>query len=241
MAFLRSGIRPIMAALVFLCAANGAGYAEDRSHPSAPTPGAPGTPVWVGSWAASQQLVEPRNSLPQEDLRDATLRQVVHLSIGGAQLRIHVSNRYGTAPLHITSLHVAKPAAATSHPDAEELHIALPRIDASSDKAITFSGRADVIIPAGADFVSDPVAFPAEALSDLVITLHLDQPPADQTGHPGSRATSYVVHGDRVSAADLGDAKKVEHWYFVSEVDVSAPSQAAAIVTLGDSITDGHG
>jgi lysophospholipase L1-like esterase/peptidoglycan/xylan/chitin deacetylase (PgdA/CDA1 family) len=186
-------------------------------------------------------LVEPRNSLPQDDLRDATLRQVVHLSIGGAQLRVHVSNRYGTAPLHITSLHLARPAAATSHPDAEELQIALPRIDASSDKAVTFSGRADVIIPAGADFVSDPAVFPAAALSDLVITLHLDQPPAEQTGHPGSRATSYLVHGDRVSASDLVDPKKVEHWYFISGVDVAAPAQAAAIVTLGDSITDGHG
>ena len=91
-------MRPIAATLVFLCAAIGAGHAEDH---------------WVGSWAASQQLVEPRNSLPQDDLHDATLRQVVHLSIGGAQLRVHVSNRYGTAPLHITSLHVAKPAAAS--------------------------------------------------------------------------------------------------------------------------------
>src|SRR5262252_3325969 len=94
MALLRSGIRPIMAALVFLCAANGAGYAEDH---------------WVGSWAASQQLVEPRNSLPQADLTDVTLRQVVHLSIGGTELRVHVSNRYATAPLRVTSLHVAKP------------------------------------------------------------------------------------------------------------------------------------
>jgi lysophospholipase L1-like esterase len=229
-----------MAALVFLCAANGAGHAEDR---------------WVGSWAASQQLVEPRNSLPSDDLRDATLRQVVHLTIGGAQLRIHVSNRYGTAPLRITSLHVARPAVATARPDAEELQVALPRIDVSSDKPVTFSGRGDVIIPAGADFVSDPVAFPATALSDLVITLHLDQPPADSpqaakdgrsgdpalTGHPGSRATSYFVHGDLVSSADLPDAKKVEHWYFISGVDVAPASQALSVVVLGDSITDGHG
>jgi lysophospholipase L1-like esterase len=98
-----------------------------------------------------------------------------------------------------------------------------------------------VIVPAGADYVSDPVKFPAAPLSDLAITLHIDTPPAQQTGHPGSRATSYVIHGDQLSAADLPDAKKVEHWYFIAGVDVDATSQAAAIVTLGDSITDGHG
>src|SRR5260221_7609317 len=38
---------------------------------------------WVGSWATSQQLVEPGNALKADDLRDATLRQIVHLSVGG--------------------------------------------------------------------------------------------------------------------------------------------------------------
>ena len=88
---------------------------------------------------------------------------------------------------------------------------------------------------------SDPVIFPAGALSDLAITLHMDAAPVSQTGHPGSRATSYVAHGDLVSAADLPDAKKVEHWYQVSGVDVAEPGPGASVVTLGDSITDGHG
>jgi lysophospholipase L1-like esterase len=50
-----------------------------------------------------------------------------------------------------------------------------------------------------------------------------------------------VAHGDLVAAPDLPNAKKVEHWYFISGVDVLAPEDAASIVTLGDSITDGHG
>jgi lysophospholipase L1-like esterase len=33
----------------------------------------------------------------------------------------------------------------------------------------------------------------------------------------------------------------VDHWYQLSEIDVLAPSGAASIVVLGDSITDGHG
>jgi len=185
---------------------------------------------WVGSWAAAQQQPEPNNALAADDLRDATLRQIVHLSLGGTELRVHLSNRFGTTPLHLTSVHVARP-----------LGRAAPGIDGASDQALTFMGQSDVTLPAGADYVSDPVAFAVKALSDLAITLHLDLPPARQTGHPGSRATSYVIHGDLVSAGDLPEAKKVEHWYFVAGVDVAAPPQSGSVVVLGDSITDGHG
>jgi lysophospholipase L1-like esterase len=185
---------------------------------------------WVGSWAAAQQLPEPRNALAADDLQDATLRQIVHLSIGGPEIRVRLSNRFGHASLELTSVHIAKAASpATS------------RIDPATDKALTFSGNAGVIIPAGADYLSDPVAFPVTALSDLAVTLHIKDPPTEQTGHPGSRATSYLVHGDRVTATELSDARKIEHWYFISGVDVVAPYPAASIVILGDSITDGHG
>src|SRR6478609_7416193 len=169
---------------------------------------------WVGSWAASQQLVEPHNSLPADDLRDATLRQIVHLSLGGSTLRVKLSNRFGAAPLHFTGVHVARAESAAS-----------AKIVVGTDKAVTFSGVADVIVPAGADYVSDPVNFPTAPLSDLAMTLHIDAPPVQQTGHPGSRTTSYVVHGDQLSAPDLANAKKVEHWYFIAGVDVASTSQ----------------
>jgi lysophospholipase L1-like esterase len=110
-----------------------------------------------------------------------------------------------------------------------------------TDKALSFGGSPDVTIPAGADYVSDPLADFVLAHSDLAITLHTDEPPAEQTGHPGSRETSFLVHGDMVSSAELPDAKKVEHWYFISAVDVTGAPEARAVVTLGDSITDGHG
>ena len=38
---------------------------------------------WVGSWAASQQVPETQNLLDAELMRDATLRQIVHLTVGG--------------------------------------------------------------------------------------------------------------------------------------------------------------
>ena len=185
---------------------------------------------WVGSWAASQQLPEPNNSLPPDALLDATLRQIVHLSVGGNQIRVHISNRFGTAPLHFTAVHVARPIS----PASDE-------IVTGTDEPLAFSGKADVIIPAGADYISDPLSLTVAPLSDLAITLHLDLPPASQTGHPGSRATSYLAHGDLVSAATLPKVQKFDHWYFIAGVDVLAPPQAFSIVALGDSITDGHG
>jgi lysophospholipase L1-like esterase len=132
---------------------------------------------------------------------------------------------------------------------------------------LTFAGATDVTVPPGAEFVSDPVNFAVSPLGDVAVTFHLDAPPSRETGHPGSRATTYYVHGDFVGAANFVDAhptdedlsvgtptshpsdedlspgtpKHVDHWYQVSAIDVNAEPGASAVVALGDSITDGHG
>lgn len=185
---------------------------------------------WVGSWAAAQQIPEPKDAAQGEALRGGTLRQIVHLSAGGSMIRLRVSNAFGTGPLHLIALHVARPLSPTTS-----------RIEPSSDVAVTFDERADVLIPAGAEYVSDPLAYTVASLSDLAITLQIEAPPAQQTAHPGSRATSYLAAGVPVSAVEIPGAQAIDHWYFVSGVDVSAESDAAALVAFGDSITDGHG
>jgi lysophospholipase L1-like esterase len=186
--------------------------------------------TWVTSWGASQQIPEPQNSLPPDDLRDATLRQIFHLSIGGPELRVHVSNVFGTEALHFTSVHVARPVVNSA-----------AAIVPASDRALTFAGREDVSVPPGAEFVSDPLDYAVAPLSDLDVTFHLDFAPARETGHPGSRATTWYLHGDSVGAANLTYAKLVEHWYQVSAIDIEAPQGAGSVVAFGDSITDGHG
>jgi lysophospholipase L1-like esterase len=185
---------------------------------------------WVGSWATAQQIPEPNNVAPAESLRNATLRQIVHLSAGGRRIRVRVSNAFGTAPLHLIAVHVAHAVSA-----------AASRIDPNSDRVVTFDERADVWIPAGAEYTSDPLDYPVAPLSDLAISMQLQEPPQQQTGHPGSHATSYLAAGVPASAAELPSAQTFEHWYFLSGVDVAATAGAAAVVTLGDSITDGHG
>jgi lysophospholipase L1-like esterase len=188
------------------------------TQPAAQT--AASSQVWVASWGASQQIPEPANALPADDLHDATVRQIFHLSVGGPALRVHLSNAFGTEALRFTSVHVARPLSPSSS-----------TIEAASDRPLTFAGSADV----------DPLEFAVAPLSDLAVTFHLDAAPSTETGHPGSRATSYYVHGDVVGAASLTEPKKVDHWYQVAEIDVQAAAGAAAVVALGDSITDGHG
>jgi lysophospholipase L1-like esterase len=187
-------------------------------------------PTWIASWGASQQIPEPQNALPADDLRDATLRQIFHLSAGGSALRVHVSNAFGTEALHLTSVHIARPVA----PDSAA-------IDQASDHALTFAGNRDVTIPPGAEIISDAATVPVAPLSDVTVSYHLDVPPVRETGHPGSRATSYIVHGYFTGAERLVDPKHVDHWYGVSAIDVQSTPGGGTVVVLGDSITDGHG
>ena len=211
-------IRSVAVMLLALVLVGAHGYAQGKPQ------------VWVASWGASQQVPEPQNAMAADDLRDATVREVFHLSAGGTALRVHVSNVFGTEALHFTSVHVARAVSAGG-----------VAIDPATDRALTFAGSSDVTVPPGAEFVSDALEGPVAALEDVAVTFHLDAAPVRQTGHPGSRATSYFVHGDLVAARDLSDAKKVDHWFQVSGIDVLEMAGAGAVVVLGDSITDGHG
>jgi len=187
-------------------------------------------PHWVGTWSTPQQVPEPNNALPAHSLDNATLRQLVRASIGGSAFRIRVSNVFGTAPLRIDSVHVARATATNSS-----------RVDPASDRAVTFSGQSDIVVPAGAEYLSDPIAMPLAPLATLAISMHFPEQPAGQTGHPGSRATSYLISGDHVADAELAGATKIEHWYFLTEIDAAEAPQASAVAVVGDSITDGHG
>lgn len=185
---------------------------------------------WVGSWASSQQIPEPHNMLPAADLTNATVRQIVHLSLGGNQVRIRLSNVFGHKPLKIESVHIARAVTAG----------ASSKIVPGTNTVVTFGGSPEVTIPAGAEYVSDPVKFHAVPLSSLAITLYLKNPPDGETSHPGSRATSYFVHGDHVNETVLKGAGTFNHWFQISGVEVTAPQKDACIIALGDSITDGH-
>lgn len=195
----------------------------------APAAQAQENPRWVASWATALMVPTNENIAPDADLTDATLRQVVRISLGGKQLRVRLSNVFGNAPLAIGAASIARsPNNASS------------KIDAASLKRLTFNGESRVVIPAGAEYWSDAVAMPVEAGADLTISLYLPKAPDRQTSHPGARATSYLARGDQVAATDLPGAKTATRWYLIGGIEVDAPG-AGAVVLLGDSITDGYG
>jgi len=66
-----------------------------------------GNESWVGTWVSAQQLTEEANKPPAPGLTNSTLRQVVHVSIGGTRLRMRFSNTHGTTPVTINSAHCA--------------------------------------------------------------------------------------------------------------------------------------
>jgi lysophospholipase L1-like esterase len=184
---------------------------------------------WVGTWASSPQLATPVQLPPGQGFADTTVRQLVRVSIGGKRLRLRLSNAFGTAPLTIAGAHVALANGAQS------------AIRPDTDRALAFHGRASVTIPAGAVAVSDPLDFALPPLADVALSLYLKGAPAAVTLHPGSRTTSYLQPGDALAAADLPAPARIDHWYFINGLDVEAGPEAAAVVVLGDSITDGRG
>ena len=186
------------------------------------------------------QLTEPNNMPPapftQPSLvfQDTTLRQTIHVTIGGKVLRVRFSNAFGDTALTITKANIALPAGGGVGGSA-----ILP----DTVKALTFHGRESVTIPAGAQMVSDPLRFDLVPQSNLAVTIYTakGQPSNNITSHPGSRTTSYMIPGDQVSGPDLPGATGVNHWYFLSCVEVLAESKSAAVIMLGDSLADGRG
>ncbi len=193
---------------------------------------------WVGTWATavvSQPVTGGQNSLapPPPIFADQTLRQVVRVSLGGERVRVVLSNTFGTLPLDIGGAQVARRSK-----DAA--------IESGSNRRLMFGGRDTTTIPAGAVVVSDPVDLDLLPLSDLVIDVYL---PGDTSAlgspltiHGGSNQTTYVSSsGDHTGSADLPVDSTATTWFFLSRVEVMAPTAVGAVALFGDSITDGDG
>ncbi|MGW2282543.1 SGNH/GDSL hydrolase family protein [Streptomyces sp. NPDC001770] len=195
---------------------------------------------WVNTWTSMPQLTEPNNMPPapfNQDgkvLDDATLRQTVHVSVGGKQVRLRFSNAFGGAALPLTSVSVALPAGGRAGASA---------IRPATSRKVTFGGSASAVVPVGSQAVSDPLDFDVAPGTNLTVTVYLADGQASNsiTSHPGSRTTSYMLAGDHVRDEDLAGAASAAHWYFLSGVEVWSPETTAAAVIVGDSLTDGRG
>jgi len=115
-------------------------------------------------------------------------------------------------------------------------------INPATDKALTFSGAPAVVIPRGEAVLSDPCEFNLPASTNLAISIFFGNITATTlNGHPGSRTTSFIQSSNAVTAASMPRASKTEHWYIITGIEVLADASSKAVVTFGDSITDGRG
>jgi lysophospholipase L1-like esterase len=205
---------------------------------------------WVSTWATSPQqprpFPAPRPPAPPTagaataptppapprppaitGFHNQTLRMIAHTSIGGRRVRIELSNVFGSTPLVIGAAHVAMR-------DKESAIIA------ASDRTLQFSGRPTAWIPPGASVISDAVNLDVPASSDLAISIYFPENASTDTMHAVGLHTTYISKdGDTTGATAMADATTSQSFYFLTNVDVAAPPNAAAIVTFGDSITDG--
>ena len=185
---------------------------------------APSADRWVGTWAAAP--LAPANSETQYGGEDVTLREIVHVSVGGSLLRVVLTNEFGTEPLTIGAAHVALAQKAGA-------------ISLGSANALTFGGRSSITIPAGAMALSDPAGLTLPPFADLAVSLFVPAQTLHQvSAHSFADQTSYMGTGNQVNKVKLTDAKEIYSWPFLKGVDVKAAG-GGAIVCFGDSITDG--
>ncbi|RKT77842.1 lysophospholipase L1-like esterase [Terracoccus luteus] len=186
----------------------------------------PDSPAWVGSWATA--VYEAGTQEPAASgFEKQTLRQVTHLSIGGDQVRVRLTNAFGTQDLVVGTTSVARHARAGG------------AATAGAPTRLTFNGKESVTIPPGAEAVSDPLAMTVPDDSDLVISTYLPQATGPATYRSSGWSTSYAADGDATRATGASRYEAIgASFYFLDGVDVYTRS-SGAVVTFGDSITEG--
>ncbi|MEU8082262.1 SGNH/GDSL hydrolase family protein [Micromonospora sp. NPDC049101] len=220
-------ILPVLTALCLLAPAAPASAATtDRDAPGA----------WSAAWSAAHHHPVPGSdwfgtNWSMTGFADESVRQVVRVSAAGSQIRIRVSNRYGSQPLRLTGATVGRPdTGAAVRPGT-----LLP---------VTFDRRRSATVPAGTEATSDPVFLPVRALDAVTVTLYFAGATGPATYHQDGLTSTYRATGDHRfdhrAAAFSGETS--QSWYHLTGVDVTgSPRTRGTVVTFGDSHTDGYG
>lgn len=183
---------------------------------------------WVATWGAAPSPQSTAEAMQKAHLvfEQETVREIIHTSLGGDEVRVRFSNVMGREALKLADAHVGVSAGGSA-------------VQAGTDRALTFGGLGTISVPMGAVVVSDPVKLAVPERGDLAISLYLEK--ATGAGiHYAAMAHSFVAKGDVAGAAVFPEtAEKILPWAFLAGVDVTAKAGIGALVTFGDSITDG--
>lgn len=214
----RRWLKTVVAAVAFVVA----GFAAPQDAAAGN-----GNEIWVGTWSTALHGPDAGFGITNPGFGNQTLRQIVHTSVGGNQVRVRLST-FGASALVVGAAHIA-------------LRDSGAAIVPGSDRVLTFSGNPSITIPASAVVLSDPVGLDVPALGDLAVSLFV---PAAATGpatwHFEGLQTSYVSPpGDFTASTDMPVGTTTQAWFWLAGVEVTASKQTGVIVALGDSITDG--
>ena len=181
--------------------------------------------------AAAPAPPPPPGPPPVRNFSNQTLRLIVHPTLGGDRIRVVLSNAFGTAPVNIGAAHVALR-------DRDSM------VKAGSVKPLTFNGSTTGRILPGATVVSDVVELAVPPVSDLVVDLYLPGDlgfgPSPVTAHGTASQTNYLsATGNHSGEPAMTVEKTAGAWFLLSRVEMAAGREAGAVVTFGDSITDG--
>jgi lysophospholipase L1-like esterase len=190
--------------------------------------------VWKGTWATAVEYTG-KGDMPKESLSNRSCRQVVHVSFGGNEMRLKLSNEFSKEPVDIKSVYIADTDASANW-----------EIKAKTVKYLKFNGKKNVTIAPGKAIYSDDLKFTLKAGQRLTITIDYgEQTPEHATSHRGSRTTSYIVNSSVRTAKPMDksfvEGEKVDHWYNLSAIDVKTDVKTPVVAVLGNSITDGRG
>lgn len=203
---------------------------------------------WVVSWTGSVQGPYPvGNPSAQPDqkfafpdpaagARDQTFRLMVQPELWGRQTRIRLSNAFGTKPVTFDGVFVG-------------LQWGSAALRRSSNRPVTFGGKASVTVPPGNSVWSDAVTLPFAKQPDdlagrrLAVSFHIAGESGPITWHAKALTTSYVTAPGAGSKGALEDEAAFPYatasWFFLDAIEMTAPADAFAIMAFGDSITDG--
>ncbi len=181
--------------------------------------------AWIPTWYASPAI----SANPAARIEDMTIRQIVHTTAGGTEVRIKLSNAYGTVPLRIDQAFIANRRSGSTTDPASQLR---------------FDGSANVVIPAGGYVLSDPLSFNVKPQTDVAVSLYVSNAAAS-TAHLQQRSNIYFAHGNVAGQSEIATAAGPENtwasWLFLSEIEVADSGKVGTLVAFGDSITDGLG
>jgi lysophospholipase L1-like esterase len=221
-AFAALSAAAVCASLSFVAPA----WSADAAH-------APETARWVSAWGTALQSIPQMAELPPlyraPDVAGRTVRQVIYPQITGKQMRLRISNPYGTEPLVVESMSVARAVSGSN-----------AAIRAGSARPVLFGGRKSVTVAPGAQATSDPVAFDVAAFQPLAVSSFVGKEQKLVAWHRIASQVNYVSspgdHTDDASASAY--RSRFTQYAWLSNVAVESPT-AQSVIAIGDSITDG--